>query len=112
MKNRISLKWGPMELESDKNYILLDIVVTSPSEKTTFKILDDFESSLKKLIIKETFYQFHEFARCTSYGDFKENQLYDQLLFNKDFGVVAEQKNEIWELAKEAKRIVLKKYNG
>lgn len=112
MKNRISLKWGPIECPADKNYIFLDIVITSPSDKAAYNILNDFESSLKKLIKKETFYKLHEFLCCTAYGDFKENQLYDQLSFDKDFGGVAEQKNEIWELAQEAKRIVLKKYNS
>lgn len=119
MKNRIKIEWAKAVLESEskkireyfKIYIYLDITIYSEVEKNAEDMLSDFEGILNKLIKENTGYKEGSLMRCTSYSESNNNQLWDSMGFYRESkGFVMEQKQDIIEFAKQAKKIILEKY--
>lgn len=118
MKNRIKIEWAKAEINSEsrkvkeyfKIYIYLDITIYSDVEKKAEDMLSDFENILNKLIKENTSYKEGSLMRCTTYGESKDNQLWDSMGFYRAKGFVTEQKQDIIEFARQARRIILEKY--
>lgn len=119
MKNRLKIEWAKVERDSEtgkveeyfKKYLYLDIAIYSDTEKEAVDMLSDFEFELNKLLRENTGYKEGSLMRCTRYGESEDNQLWDSMGFDRALnGFVTEQKQDIIEFARQARKIVLKRY--
>jgi hypothetical protein len=114
MKNRLKIEWAKVERDTDTGkvkYLYLDITIRSDTEKRADDMLSDFKDELNKLLKENTGYKEGSLMRCTRYGESEDNQLWDSMGFDRESrGFVTEQKQDIIEFARQARRTILERY--